>query len=168
MDLRVPALCGHCGGVFIGAEWIDVGETLTVEGKVPFECPYCTETAYLMEGVFAEVEGVVSLIAVPADGIDRLGRMLAILEDAQSGRVPLMDAVQRILAEAPELGPQVACALDAGTVMAFLALLLAVVTLMLQVAHPPATLPEIHALFEQSINHAVHVFEAQHPGPGGR
>lgn len=128
-ELRIPSLCEECNGVFVGLTLLNA-ESITIPKPLPCVCPYCGGRAYTAQGVWDGVNGVARLIAAPTYDAERLQSLLRLLEDAQAGRIPDMDAVlARIEKEDSALARYLRNAFGPQTLSGWLGVLIALVSL---------------------------------------
>jgi len=100
--VQFPAFCPYCGLIFDSR--FAFGGTVVLQGNRE-DCPRCGKWAELPDGTFDVVGNTVHVLAASKLTLERLQRLQAILDAANTGALSDEAAAEAIAAEAPELKP---------------------------------------------------------------
>lgn len=137
-QMHIPAFCDSCGAIFNSGIVADNAMSITLAGNRAGPCPVCGSAGHIPDGVFNFVGNTIKILSAPQRTIDELTHLAKILREAREKKEAPKEVAQRIRKELPELSrladllPQTRAEL-----YAFLALIVAVITLLSQCAGTP-------------------------------
>lgn len=133
--INVPAFCDKCGTVFssgIGGEATGVSFKNCKAGP----CPRCGSTGHIPDGVFNFIGNTIEILSAPTRTIDELTKLAKIVNEARENNESPGKISNKIQTELPGLSkladylPQ-----NRNELYGFLGVLLATITLLLQLGH---------------------------------
>ena len=132
--MDVPAFCDTCGAVFrSGFSVVGDASNITLVGNTAGPCPVCSGLGHIPDGVFNFVGSTIEILSAPQRTRDELGRLAAILREAKQAKQSPEAVAEAIRTQVPgfsgvaDLLPK-----TREELYAFLALVVSVVTLLLQ------------------------------------
>ena len=131
--MDVPAFCDTCGAVFRSGIVVQNSTNITFVGNRAGPCPICGGMGHIPDGVFNFVGDTIEILSAPRRTVDELSRLAKILREAREKKQGPEEVAQTIRKELPELS-RLADLLPKtrAELYAFLALIIAVVTLLSQ------------------------------------
>ena len=131
--MDVPAFCDTCGAVFRSGFAVENSTNITFVGNRSGPCPVCGGMGHVPDGVFNFVGTTIEILSAPQRTIDELSRLAKVLREAREKNRSPEEVAQTIRKEVPELsGLADLLPKTRAELYAFLALIVAVVTLLSQ------------------------------------
>ena len=149
--MRIPAFCDTCGAVFRSSIVAEDATNLTLVGIGAGPCPVCGGAGHIPDGVFNFVGNTIKILSAPQRTIDELSRLAKILREAREKKEAPEAVAQTIRDELPGLAGLADLLPRTRTELyAFLALIVAVITLISQSCGGGNTTPNVTV--NQTIN----------------
>ena len=101
-----PAFCPNCGLVFGSGVVLENARNVTI-GNARQNCPRCGAWAELPAGTFNVIGDTIEVLAGSGLTRERMFRLRDILERAESEHADSAQAIEAVIAEAPDLRPLV-------------------------------------------------------------
>jgi hypothetical protein len=100
--VTIPAICMNCGTAFPSGFGGKDGGTINVIGCISGPCPNCGADGRVPDGVYEFWDGLIKLIAGPAQTIADLKRLAALLEEIRAKKPAPTQAIETISEEFPQ------------------------------------------------------------------
>ena len=142
----LPAFCKNqaCGEIFPSGFSVDNVTNASFDGCESGPCPRCGSMGRIPDGVFNFIGGTVEVLSAPAASIADYTRLQQILRDARARKESAAAVADRIRNEAPQFsGLGDLLPRSTSELYAFLALIVAIITLVVQLKQGQQKAPTI-------------------------
>lgn len=154
----MPAICETCGTMFPSGIVIENSYNITFSGNRAGPCPQCGGMGAIPDGVYDFIGDTIKVLAGSHRSVEDLRRLRTIVRDARRDHRPITEVTQAIKDEDPELGSvieRLVLPRNAGEFYAFLAFLVATITLILTMRQQPAATTNVDIDINQHIDKVV-------------
>lgn len=128
---NLPAFCDNCGLIFNSGIAFENCTNVSISG-IKSVCPNCGSMAYVPEGLFNFIDNSIVLLKGSDISIKKLIEFKRIITELREKKLSLVEIKTKIEKDAPELNSIISTLPKTRTELyAFLALLLTVITLMI-------------------------------------
>jgi hypothetical protein len=164
----VPAICDSCGEFFGSEGFIGgTGSTnITITGSKVGPCPKCGGMGSIPDGVYDLQDDTLKVIKASGTSPETLQSLIGLLEALRRGEASSSQVIDRVEQEAPALAPTVRKALEKSDPAKWVMLLIAVISLYLQLTGPQP--PSADEVAEAVREKPVPTYSVPQPAPNAK
>jgi hypothetical protein len=140
---HVLAICNRCGTAFPSGIFIENSSNVTLSGNTAGPCPKCGGIGNVPDGLFNFVGETIEVLSAPIRTYDELARLNLIVRQARAHNQSPQFVISRIEDEIPSLSNLIKWPQNRSELYAFLALIIALLTLILPFMQSQQKTPEI-------------------------